>query len=163
MKKQKQKMSFIPLARNWHVERLGRFRVCMPRHAALPLLGRDVLTAFIAFSSAFARPSAAAACIMDAMGSLSGALLTESPEEPTFSNLYRSPLSFPPPVKSFERECNPKLPIKPVICFPTPQPPHASHRQLTTIQASISSLGGSLSSSICIPSAVATPRGNHSL
>jgi hypothetical protein len=49
-------------------------------------------------------------CCIVRMGSsetLAGALLTEEPDEPTASNLYRSPLSFPVPVKSFERECNP--------------------------------------------------------
>ena len=56
---------------------------------------------------------------MSASGTLSGALLavSDTPEEPTVSNLYRSPLSYP---VSFERECNPNLLIDSDICFPTP-------------------------------------------
>jgi hypothetical protein len=49
--------------------------------------------------------------VMYSSDTLAGALLTEEPDIPTTSNLYRSPLSFPAPVKSFERECDPNSPI----------------------------------------------------
>ena len=47
----------------------------------------------------------AAAFDMLSSQTLANALLTEEPDDPTPSNLYRSPLSYPAPVKSFEREC----------------------------------------------------------